>query len=59
MDKVISRHKWIKDEDGKRCAVCGSRINSRIGVKYLERDSWGVIEAVNWYPRCFPLKQIT
>lgn len=56
-----NRHKWIKDQKGKHCEKCGSRINETIGFhKYVEIDKWGVAEYVNWYPRCFSYKkQIT
>jgi len=50
-------HKWRKDNDGKYCEKCGSRINTKTGLaKYIERDVWGILERVNWYPRCMPLK---
>ena len=54
-----NRHKWIKDDRGKHCKKCGSRINeNNIGSKYIERDKWGVNEVVYWYPRCFPYKEV-
>jgi hypothetical protein len=51
---AVSRHKWVKDDRGKHCEKCGSRVNDSLGAKYIEKDKWGVGEAVNWYPRCFP-----
>jgi hypothetical protein len=51
------RHKWVKDDKGKYCKNCGSRVNDIIGFpRYVETDNWGVPEYVNWYPRCFPRK---
>ena len=54
------KHKWVIDENGNKvCSKCDSSINkSRQGfAKYRERDEFGVIESVNWYPRCFPIKK--
>lgn len=59
---MAQKHKWITDDKGnKACEKCGSKINVNISenfytTKYLERDAYGVIEGVSWYPRCFPLK---
>jgi hypothetical protein len=53
-----NRHKWAKDERGKKCIICGSRINDNLGSKYIEVDVWGIAESVDWYPRCNPKKQI-
>ena len=53
------RHKWeiINKEGDKVCKLCQSRINFTAGkVKYIERDSLGILDAVNWYPRCIPEK---
>lgn len=52
-DAVI-RHKWVKDDKGKHCVKCNSRINDSLGSKYIERDKWGILQSVDWYPRCFP-----
>ena len=56
----MSRHKWIADESGKECEKCQSRVNTKNGLyKHIERDTWGILSPVNWYPRCNPLKAIT
>ena len=58
-NKVTNRHKWeIKENGDKVCLKCGSRINKNLGYLYYERDKFGVLEPVNWYPRCYPLKDI-
>lgn len=57
--KKQNRHKWVKEDNGKKCLKCGSRINSRSGLpKYMEVDTWGVSEYTNWYPRCFPIQKL-
>lgn len=54
-----SRHKWIKDDRGKYCVKCGSRLNKHeLFSKYIEVDKMGVSDPVSWYPRCFPNKKI-
>lgn len=51
--KKGKRHIWEKDDNGKYCVKCGSRINYTLGmVKYIEVDMCGVGYGVNWYPRC-------
>jgi len=54
------KHKWIAQEDGsKKCEKCGSHINRKRGAfKTIERDTWGVMNAVSWYPRCNPLNKL-
>jgi len=53
--RKLERHKWVNDRNGKHCKKCFSSIGTRAGtIKYVERDEFGVLNAVNWYPRCFP-----
>ena len=52
------RHIWKKDKHGRECVKCNSRINTTpMRVLYLERDEWGELRGVNFYPRCFPINQ--
>jgi len=54
-------HKWniINKAGDKACLLCGSKINFTTGkVKYVERDEYGILDAVNWYPRCIPPKNL-
>lgn len=59
---MAEKHKWVTDDKGnKECSKCGSKINANIPEnfhtsKYQERDAYGILERVNWYPRCFPIK---